>query len=353
MTNGLTYACVVRATSAAGTGPHSAPASVRVGAPSAPGWVSAKKTSAGTLSVALGVATSFTARAGHRLLRHVHGEWRRLEELPGECTHALDNGPRHHRRAGHTCAPGVPPTSTAPGPLRNQSTCSSSRAAVNLDKPSGGVVLQSGPHDLGVRDRLPPRRPRLGGSATRPLLRWGRSPPTRAAWSTVRSRFPSTVEDGSHTLIATGASATGTFTETAPVTVMEDITPPTLTAFAISPTTIDTSTAAANDHRHRDTSPTTAPATPTATSSFHSPSGQNVYAYLDPAHRISGTPQNGDYSYTMTIPQDAEQGTWTVQDLYLTTRSATPETSTPPIRRPRLPHAPFTRSAPATSPRRR
>ena len=96
-----------------------------------------------------------------------------------------------------------------------------------------------------------------------------------------------------------------------------DLTAPTLTAFAISPTTIDTSTA-----------PQTITVTATITDDhsgnaaslieFRSPSGQYANAWLDPAHRVSGTPQNGNYAYTMTIPQDAEHGTWTVQNLNLT-----------------------------------
>src|SRR4029078_3779803 len=47
----------------------------------------------------------------------------------------------------------------------------------------------------------------------------------------------STAPGGSHTLLAND----GTLTESAPVTVGYDSTPPTLTAFALSPTSIDTS----------------------------------------------------------------------------------------------------------------
>ena len=73
--------------------------------------------------------------------------------------------------------------------------------------------------------------------------------------------------------------------------------------------------------------------------SFRSPSGQYVTAYFDPTHRISGTPQNGDYTSTVTIPQAAEQGTWTLQIL----RAHRPSRQQPkpqhhPDRRPRLPH---------------
>jgi len=90
-----------------------------------------------------------------------------------------------------------------------------------------------------------------------------------------------------------------------------------LTAFAISPTTIDTSTAA---QTITITANITDDVTGNATTfaQFRSPSGQYVSAYFDTTHRISGTAQNGNYTATVTLPQAAEQGTWTLQTLALT-----------------------------------
>ena len=38
---------------------------------------------------------------------------------------------------------------------------------------------------------------------------------------------------------------------------------------------------------------------------------------LDGFHRVSGTAQDGVYSYQMTVPANAETGTWTVDNLLL------------------------------------
>ena len=288
MVNGVTYVCVVRATNAAGNGPHSASASVRVGAPSAPRWISAKGTPAETLSVALGSATSFkrapitgyfgTCTASGGVSRSYRASARtRLTTVRG-----ITRGKAYRCNGRATDKYGA-------GPTRDQPTCSGSRAAVNLDKPSSGVLLQSG-HTTSVcaTGYLPGARVALVVHST----------PTQVGTITADSSgvvdgaisIPSTVEDGSHTLIATGASPTGTFTEAAPVTVMEDITAPTFTAFAMSPTTIDTSTA-----------PQTITVTATITDDhsgnaaslieFRSPSGQYANAWLDPAHRVQAHPK--------------------------------------------------------------
>ena len=51
---------------------------------------------------------------------------------------------------------------------------------------------------------------------------------------------------------------------------------------------------------------------------FVSPSGQQFDdALLDDTHRVSGTPTNGTVSYSMQLPQFAEQGTWRVQSMLL------------------------------------
>ena len=117
-----------------------------------------------------------------------------------------------------------------------------------------------------------------------------------------------------------------------------DLSAPALTAFAISPTTIDTSTAA-------QTITVTATITDDVTGNgnsyamFRSPSGQNVYAWLDPTHRVSGTPQNGTYTATVIVPEASEQGTWTLQELLAHRPSRQqPKPQHHPDRQPRLPH---------------
>ena len=48
--------------------------------------------------------------------------------------------------------------------------------------------------------------------------------------------------------------------------------------------------------------------------SFVSPSGrQSVVAMFDARKLVSGSPQDGTYETTMSVPQYAEQGTWKVQ----------------------------------------
>jgi hypothetical protein len=49
-----------------------------------------------------------------------------------------------------------------------------------------------------------------------------------------------------------------------------------------------------------------------------SPSGkQTAWNSFDSTSRISGTPQDGVYRTTMTLPQYSEPGTWTVQSFWL------------------------------------
>ena len=50
---------------------------------------------------------------------------------------------------------------------------------------------------------------------------------------------------------------------------------------------------------------------------FISPSGQAVYTMLDGTKRVSGSPQDGWYEATITVPQFAEQGTWKTQGISL------------------------------------
>ncbi len=50
---------------------------------------------------------------------------------------------------------------------------------------------------------------------------------------------------------------------------------------------------------------------------FISPSGQAVYTMLDGTKRVSGSPQDGWYEATITVPQFAEQGIWKTQGISL------------------------------------
>ena len=63
---------------------------------------------------------------------------------------------------------------------------------------------------------------------------------------------------------------------------------------------------------------------------FVSPSGhQAVTAMLNRTRLVSGTPQDGTYETTLTVPQYAEQGTWTVQYFLLVDQVGNSRTLTP------------------------
>jgi serine protease len=99
-----------------------------------------------------------------------------------------------------------------------------------------------------------------------------------------------------------------------------DTKPPQLQSFSVTPQAIDTSSAAQTvtvtaritDDRSGVAAPGYSNGVPEVR--FVSPSGaQIVWASFDPSKRISGTPQDGVYQTTLTVPLYAEQGTWTVQ----------------------------------------
>ena len=97
-----------------------------------------------------------------------------------------------------------------------------------------------------------------------------------------------------------------------------DNTPPVLTAFSFTPTTIDTSAA-------DQTITVTATITDDLSGNEPAPKqrvvpksmGRTVSTILGDYHRVSGTPQTGQVYSTMSVPHFAEQGTWTVQTVGL------------------------------------
>jgi serine protease len=103
-----------------------------------------------------------------------------------------------------------------------------------------------------------------------------------------------------------------------------DTTPPALESFSITPSTVDTSSSSQNitvtAHITDDLAGNAGPGYFSSPSQvrFVGPSGkQSVWTMLDGTRRISGTAQDGVYQATMTVPQYAEQGTWTVQGFLL------------------------------------
>jgi serine protease len=118
--------------------------------------------------------------------------------------------------------------------------------------------------------------------------------------------------DGMQTTFTNNQSGTG------------DITPPKLESFSITPRTVDTSTGTATitvEARITDDMSGVAGVgytngTPGVT--FKSSTGQIAWASFGPDNRVQGTtPLDGTYNATITLPQGAAAGTWTVDSFSL------------------------------------
>ena len=114
------------------------------------------------------------------------------------------------------------------------------------------------------------------------------------------------------------------FHATIDVTGTSDTTPPTLVDFSFTPTSVDTTsgsqTITVTAHITDDLAGNAGPGYFSSPSQvrFVSPSGnQSVWAMMSGHERISGTPTDGVYEYTLTLPQFSEQGTWHVAYLML------------------------------------
>ena len=135
--------------------------------------------------------------------------------------------------------------------------------------------------------------------------------------------IPSDVEGGQHHVLVTGIGADGgVAAPEAPVAV--DAAPPQLQSFSITPRTVDTSTGpAAVTIEARITDDMSGVAgvgytngTPGVT--FKSSTGQIAWASFGPDNRVQGTtPLDGTYNATITLPQGAAAGTWTVDSFSL------------------------------------
>ena len=206
------------------------------------------------------------------------------------------------------------PVAPAPPPP----SCSGRGAAVNLDSPAPGLRLQTGrPFSVcgtgfglsrGVTFTLHSTPIPLGGIVT-----------DASGLVTGTLQIPADAPEGSHTV----EGSSGISTKSAAVTILSDITPPDLSAFSLSPTSVNTDASsgvvtvtaeitddlAGNAGAGYSSSPSSV--------RFRSPSGQSVYAMLSDLERTTGTAQNGTVQYAMTVPQFAEHGTWTVEYIYL------------------------------------
>jgi hypothetical protein len=316
MTNGVTYSCVVRAKNAAGVGAKSKPASVLVGAPTAPSSIAVgKPTAGGTLKLSVGAAKSFPTAPVTRYEGQCSAAGGVTRKFAAGSQPARVTIRGLTRNKAYRCKARAIDRYGA-GPYVTQPSCKALAPNVNLDAPKQGVRLQSG------------RKASLCGSGYRPGARVKlvlHSTPTPLGTMTADANgmidgsvtIPSSTPDGSHTVTASGASADGTLTQSAPVNVSYDITPPSLEAFSLSPTSINTLssdqaiTAAAHITDDRA-------GASLSVARFRSPSGvQFVDANFYVQDRVSGTPKDGTYSYSMTVPQFAEHGTWTLEFFYL------------------------------------
>lgn len=105
-------------------------------------------------------------------------------------------------------------------------------------------------------------------------------------------------------------------------TAVTDTTPPQLMAFDFIPNAVDVSTAPATlslTAHLTDDSGACVPASgfPPCYALFVSPSGQQAAAELLSSNLLSGTPQDGFYAATLTMPVHAEGGTWLLNKISL------------------------------------
>ena len=103
-----------------------------------------------------------------------------------------------------------------------------------------------------------------------------------------------------------------------------DAAPPQLQSFAVTPQTVDTSSSSQTITLRAHITDDVWGAAGTGFTNglpqvrFVSPSGaQSVWTSFGPDDRIDGTPQDGVYQKTLTLPQYSESGTWTVQSFWL------------------------------------
>ena len=105
-----------------------------------------------------------------------------------------------------------------------------------------------------------------------------------------------------------------------PASAVTDTTAPVLVSFSLTPSSVDTSAAAATiTVTARITDDVSGLANSGNYVLFYSPTGnRNVQVTFDGTKRISGTALDGVYRTTMTVPRYSEQGTWHMSYGYLT-----------------------------------
>jgi hypothetical protein len=104
--------------------------------------------------------------------------------------------------------------------------------------------------------------------------------------------------------------------EATPPPSYSDTTPPELVEFDFSPDTIDASTGGTITFTARITDDLAG--FNYGAIRFSSPSGnQSAFAFFDGSDRISGSPTDGVYEFTMSVSQYSESGTWEITNLEL------------------------------------
>ena len=94
-------------------------------------------------------------------------------------------------------------------------------------------------------------------------------------------------------------------------TAAGDTTPPTLSSFSFSPTTVDTSASAQSISVTAHVSDDIA-GVEYGAFSFVGPSNQHLSGYFDASDRTSGTALDGTYQINVSVPRSTAEGTWTV-----------------------------------------
>lgn len=195
-------------------------------------------------------------------------------------------------------------------------TCLGRGAAVNLDQPAANILLKTGSRfticGTGYRAHAAVQIVLHSDPASLGTLV---ADAEGVVVGTVVEPIPADTPDGIHTVQSSGAAPSGTRTQSAQVTVREDVAAPELVSLSVSPTSIDTSggpvTITATARITDDLSGHASyPFSGTQIRFQTAGSTQMVDFVLGDPQRISGDKFDGVYHATATVPQFAATGTW-------------------------------------------
>ena len=184
-------------------------------------------------------------------------------------------------------------------------------------------VSFTGPSGQGYSEAIFTDAQRVSGTPTDGIYESQMTVPQWSAQGTWKvSNLRLIDEAGNHQSLSASDLAGQGFPTTFQQTGAGDDTPPQLTDFSFTPTSIDTSASdqeiTVTAHITDDLSGNSGARGVYSFVSFTGPSGQGYSeAIFTDAQRVSGTPTDGIYESQMTVPQWSAQGTWKVSNLRL------------------------------------